>query len=250
MDATLFQTTPKTPTAHYMKNQTGLINHQANAITKLIKTFNDLSSQQQQQQQQQQHKSVDLEIDLRIDDTTTLTTDKDENYFNDDENTQIKIQLFYCGLIMVIYISESIGIIEFFKLIRSICKFDVEQQFTIKWIDEEGDACTITSQHELDEAVRLYDLNKESELHIHIFPNVPERIGQSVKRDSGVRIPHRPISYNSIDFSGRLGYSCLVPIPIPIPVQPSSNGIRASISLTCPVSISSLQFLNDSQRNR
>jgi hypothetical protein len=178
MDATLFQTTPKTPTAHYLKNQTGLINHQTNTITKLIKTFNDLSShqhhhhQQQQQQQQQQQKSIDLDIDIRLDEIQ-----KDEDFFKDDENTQIKIQLFYCGLIMVIYISENVRIIEFFGLIRNICKFDVEQQFTIKWIDEEGDACTITSQNELDEAVRLYYLNKESELHIHIFPSVPERIG-------------------------------------------------------------------------
>jgi hypothetical protein len=169
MDATLFQATPKTPTAHYLKNQTNLINHQTNTITKLIKTFNDLSSQQQQQAQ---HKSVDLEIDVRIDDV-----EKNEDFLNDDYNAQIKIQLFYCGLIMVIYISENVQIIEFFKLIRNICKFDVEQQFTIKWIDEEGDACTITSQNELDEAVRLYYLNKESELHIHIFPSVPERVG-------------------------------------------------------------------------
>ena len=52
-----------------------------------------------------------------------------------------------------------------------------EQPFTVKWVDEEGDPCTISSQMELEEAIRLYDLNKDSELKIHIFPNRPERPG-------------------------------------------------------------------------
>ena len=44
-------------------------------------------------------------------------------------------------------------------------------------MDEDGDPCTISSQMELDEAIRLYDLNKEAELKIHIFPNRPEAPG-------------------------------------------------------------------------
>ena len=32
-------------------------------------------------------------------------------------------------------------------------------------------------ERELDEAIRLYDLNKDSELKIHIFPNRPEAPG-------------------------------------------------------------------------
>lgn len=30
-----------------------------------------------------------------------------------------------------------------------------------------GDPCTITTQMELDEAIRLYEVNKDSELTIH-----------------------------------------------------------------------------------
>lgn len=37
----------------------------------------------------------------------------------------------------------------------------------MKWVDEENDPCTISSQMELDEAIRLYELNKEAELVIH-----------------------------------------------------------------------------------
>lgn len=39
--------------------------------------------------------------------------------------------------------------------------------FTIKWVDEEHDACTISTQMELDEAIRLYEMNHNPELLIH-----------------------------------------------------------------------------------
>lgn len=41
------------------------------------------------------------------------------------------------------------------------------QYFTMKWIDEENDPCTISSQMELDEAIRLYEVNRDSELVMH-----------------------------------------------------------------------------------
>lgn len=37
----------------------------------------------------------------------------------------------------------------------------------MKWVDEESDPCTLSSQLELDEAIRLYELNKDSEIVIH-----------------------------------------------------------------------------------
>lgn len=45
--------------------------------------------------------------------------------------------------------------------------FIFKQVFTMKWVDEEGDPCTISTQVELDEAIRLYELNRDSELTIH-----------------------------------------------------------------------------------
>lgn len=41
------------------------------------------------------------------------------------------------------------------------------QVFTMKWVDEESDPCTLASQLELCEAIRLYEINKDSELVIH-----------------------------------------------------------------------------------
>jgi hypothetical protein len=89
----------------------------------------------------------------------------------------VKVQVYYCGLIMVVYIKEGMKLDDFINLLRIICKFDGDQLFTIKWVDEEGDPCTMSSQNELDEAIRLYYINKESELVIHLFANIPERPG-------------------------------------------------------------------------
>ena len=51
--------------------------------------------------------------------------------------------------------------------IRTVCKFEPSQPFTVKWIDDEGDPCTISSQRELDECFRLYELNKEPVIVMH-----------------------------------------------------------------------------------
>lgn len=57
---------------------------------------------------------------------------------------------------------------------RAICGFGgagpgsgPDQQFTMKWVDDEGDPCRIASQEELDEALRLYELEKDTEITIH-----------------------------------------------------------------------------------
>ncbi|EEC19009.1 serine/threonine protein kinase, putative, partial [Ixodes scapularis] len=75
--------------------------------------------------------------------------------------------------IMVMYIDPAIALEKLCKEMRDICKFNEEQPFTMKWVDEEGDPCTISTQEELNEAIRLYELNKDSEITIHVFPNVP-----------------------------------------------------------------------------
>lgn len=46
-------------------------------------------------------------------------------------------------------------------------RFFSNQIFTMKWVDEENDPCTISTQLELDEAIRLYEINRDSELVIH-----------------------------------------------------------------------------------
>uniref|UniRef100_A0A452U4L5 protein kinase C n=1 Tax=Ursus maritimus TaxID=29073 RepID=A0A452U4L5_URSMA len=78
---------------------------------------------------------------------------------------------------MITHFEPSISFEGLCSEVRDMCSFDNEQLFTMKWIDEEGDPCTVSSQLELEEAFRLYELNKDSELLIHVFPCVPERPG-------------------------------------------------------------------------
>ncbi|XP_071841171.1 protein kinase C iota type-like isoform X2 [Apostichopus japonicus] len=79
--------------------------------------------------------------------------------------------------ILCITIDPDITFEELCTDMRDICNFSPDQVFTMKWVDEEGDPCTISGQEELEEAIRLYDLNKESNITIHIFPSVPEKPG-------------------------------------------------------------------------
>merc|ERR1719384_1867804 len=61
---------------------------------------------------------------------------------------------------------------------RDLCGFAPGQELTIKWVDEEGDPCIVLSQTELDEAIRLYEVHKEAELTVHVFPGLPPAPGQ------------------------------------------------------------------------
>ncbi|XP_065061146.1 protein kinase C iota type-like [Rhopilema esculentum] len=62
--------------------------------------------------------------------------------------------------------------------LRDIYKFAPRDKFTLKWIDDEGDPCTLTSQMELEEAVRLFFLNRDPQLVINVFKGVPDEPGQ------------------------------------------------------------------------
>ncbi|ERL87039.1 hypothetical protein D910_04441 [Dendroctonus ponderosae] len=92
-------------------------------------------------------------------------------------NNEIRAKIAYSGEILIIYINCTITLEELCHEIREICRFSHEQIFTMKWVDEEGDPCTISTQLELDEAIRLYEINKDSELTIHVFPNAPSQPG-------------------------------------------------------------------------
>lgn len=85
----------------------------------------------------------------------------------------IRIKTVYNGEIMITYIKPTIALDDLCKEMREICKFSNEQPFTMKWLDDEGDPCTISSQPELDEAIRLYVVGKDADLTIHVFPSVP-----------------------------------------------------------------------------
>ena len=69
--------------------------------------------------------------------------------------------------VFITYIDTTITYDTIMSEMREICGFPRVHPFTIKWVDEEGDPCTISSQRELSEAIRLYEANKEAELTVH-----------------------------------------------------------------------------------
>ncbi|XP_008432791.1 protein kinase C iota type [Poecilia reticulata] len=107
-----------------------------------------------------------------------MPTLRDSTMSHPGENShQVRVKAYYKGDIMITHFEPSISYEDLSGEVRDMCSMDNDQQFTMKWIDEEGDPCTVSSQLELEEALRLYELNKDSELTIHIFPCVPEKPG-------------------------------------------------------------------------
>ncbi|XP_047223503.1 protein kinase C iota type [Girardinichthys multiradiatus] len=107
-----------------------------------------------------------------------MPTLRDSTMSHPGENShQVRVKAYYKGDIMITHFEPSISYEGLYGEVRDMCSMDNDQLFTMKWIDEEGDPCTVSSQLELEEALRLYELNKDSELTIHIFPCVPEKPG-------------------------------------------------------------------------
>ncbi len=75
--------------------------------------------------------------------------------------------MFFFSHVFITYIDHGISYDRLLGEMRDICGFHKNYPFTMKWVDEEGDPCTVSSQIELDEAIRLYEINKEAELTVH-----------------------------------------------------------------------------------
>uniref|UniRef100_A0A672YNQ1 Protein kinase C n=1 Tax=Sphaeramia orbicularis TaxID=375764 RepID=A0A672YNQ1_9TELE len=76
-------------------------------------------------------------------------------------------------------LAATVTFVELCDEVRTMCSVSMQQPITLKWIDDEGDPCTISSQMELEEAFRIYSRNKRSGLLLHVFPSTPERPGMS-----------------------------------------------------------------------
>ncbi|XP_074653790.1 protein kinase C iota type-like [Tubulanus polymorphus] len=110
-----------------------------------------------------------------------MPSQQDSSNMSAAENVDnmIRLKAVYGGDILVSHLDADLRYEELQGEMRDICKFTEDQVFTMKWLDEEGDPCTISTQAELDEALRLYDVNKDSEITIHVFDNIPPVPGQS-----------------------------------------------------------------------
>uniref|UniRef100_H2Z5X8 protein kinase C n=1 Tax=Ciona savignyi TaxID=51511 RepID=H2Z5X8_CIOSA len=86
-------------------------------------------------------------------------------------------KIHYSGHAFPLHLEQTIQLADLFSMIRLNCNFSDAQVFTLKWLDDEGDPCTISSQLELAEALRLYKMNSEPVLLLHIFAGIPMEPG-------------------------------------------------------------------------
>uniref|UniRef100_A0A7N4PHH5 protein kinase C n=1 Tax=Sarcophilus harrisii TaxID=9305 RepID=A0A7N4PHH5_SARHA len=78
---------------------------------------------------------------------------------------------------LITHLDSSMTYDELCEEVREMCSLHQQQPITLKWIDDEGDPCTISSQMELEEAFRLYCQHRDEGLIIHVFPSIPEKPG-------------------------------------------------------------------------
>uniref|UniRef100_A0A0N5C7G8 Protein kinase C-like 3 n=1 Tax=Strongyloides papillosus TaxID=174720 RepID=A0A0N5C7G8_STREA len=92
---------------------------------------------------------------------------------NIESEEDIKVKVRFLSDVVILYTRSTLTYDTFVRLIRDACKIPNDEKCTIKWIDEEGDPCTISSPPEMEEAFRLTRETRDAELCIHVFKGCP-----------------------------------------------------------------------------
>jgi atypical protein kinase C iota type len=111
--------------------------------------------------------------------STLVASMVNEENLHTDLTTTVKFLIHYQQQATVVYLPYNLTLESFYNHLCSICHLTLTNPptFTIKWLDESLDAITMSSQRELNTAIRLYKKNSDKELHIHVFPNRPDQPG-------------------------------------------------------------------------
>uniref|UniRef100_H3CH86 Protein kinase C n=1 Tax=Tetraodon nigroviridis TaxID=99883 RepID=H3CH86_TETNG len=91
----------------------------------------------------------------------------------------VKIKAHYRGDMLITDIPASLTFDQLCEEVKMLCSVARLQPITLKWMDDEGDPCTISSQRELQEALRLHRRHRRSGLLLHVFPSVPQQPGMA-----------------------------------------------------------------------
>jgi atypical protein kinase C iota type len=96
-----------------------------------------------------------------------------------NEQDTVKFLIHYRQQITVIHLPIHLTIDAFYNHLATISSFTLPHpsEFTVKWLDESLDAISLSSQRELNTAIRLYQKNGDKALHVHVFPSRPEQAG-------------------------------------------------------------------------
>jgi atypical protein kinase C iota type len=89
------------------------------------------------------------------------------------DEDDVKLKILYNKQALVVYCKPPLKLDAFYQRLREACKMPPTQPITAKWVDPEDDPCTISSQPELEEALRLYKECQDDELRVHVFMGLP-----------------------------------------------------------------------------
>ncbi|THD20521.1 Protein kinase C [Fasciola hepatica] len=93
-------------------------------------------------------------------------------------NEEIPVKYIHNSIAMVTNLPSQADLKAMQSQVMELCQFSPDCRFTLKWIDEEQDPCVLSSDLELEEAVRLLHLNKECQLTVLVFDGIPLEPGK------------------------------------------------------------------------
>ncbi|XP_058408666.1 protein kinase C zeta type isoform X2 [Diceros bicornis minor] len=95
----------------------------------------------------------------------------------DGSGGRVRLKAHYNGDILITSLDATMTFEELCEEVREMCSLHPGHPLTLKWVDSEGDPCTVSSQMELEEAFRLACQHRDEGLIIHVFPSIPEQPG-------------------------------------------------------------------------
>ncbi|TKC47617.1 protein kinase C zeta type-like [Monodon monoceros] len=99
-----------------------------------------------------------------------------------------RLKAHYSGDILITSLDSATTFDKLCEEVREMCHLHQGHPLTLKWVDSEGDPCTVSSQME---AFRLSCQRKDEGLILHVFPGIPEEPGMPCPgEDSEYRLSH------------------------------------------------------------
>jgi len=95
----------------------------------------------------------------------------------DHPKLMIRTKATFNSDVVYLQLEPTIKLNELIQKLRYAWSMSDSHLMTVKWLDDEADLCVLSSQIELDEAIRLYNLNEEDSLALHVFVGKPTEPG-------------------------------------------------------------------------
>ncbi|XP_053431188.1 protein kinase C zeta type isoform X1 [Nycticebus coucang] len=107
----------------------------------------------------------------------------------DGSSGRVRLKAHYGGDILITSVDAATTFDELCEEVRDMCGLRPQHPLTLKWVDSEGDPCTVSSQMELEEAFRLACQHRDEGLIIHVFPSIPEQPGMPCPGEDRHQVP-------------------------------------------------------------